>query len=118
MTRRIKRPQSTEESISLPYNYTPRGYQLSVLHALDTGKRRGVLVWHRRPARTRPCYYHIFRTFNQGWWVQIQKTFITLTPTLSHRGRGSSERIGATGSSEWTGKPEWVERSLGRGAQL
>jgi len=32
------------------------------------------------PARTRPCYYHFFRTFNQGWWVQIENKFITLTP--------------------------------------
>jgi hypothetical protein len=51
MTRRIKRPQSAEENLSLQYNYTPRGYQLPVLHALDTGKKRAVLVWHRRSGK-------------------------------------------------------------------
>ena len=87
MTRRIKRPQSIEENVSLPYHYTPRGYQLPVLHALDNGTKRGVLVWHRRSGKdkttlnyTVKCmvpiegnpngrvgvYYHLFPTFNQS----------------------------------------------------
>ena len=47
MIRRVERPETIEENFFLPYCYTRRGYRLSVLHALDTGKRLGVLVWHR-----------------------------------------------------------------------
>jgi len=38
-------------TISLPYNYTPREYQIPVLAALDKGIKRIVLCWHRRSGK-------------------------------------------------------------------
>jgi len=34
-------------SIRLPYEFVPRGYQLPVLQAIDSGTTRAVCVWHR-----------------------------------------------------------------------
>lgn len=38
-------------TITLPYNYTPRDYQLPFLRAMDNGCRRAVKVWHRRAGK-------------------------------------------------------------------
>lgn len=71
--------------IQLPYRFTPRGYQLPFLAAMDPlnphRKRRAVLVWHRRAGKDKTVfagwvvpemfrrvgsYYYIFPTYNQG----------------------------------------------------
>jgi phage terminase large subunit len=66
--------------VSLPYNWSARPYQLGVWRAMDEGKRRGVLVWHRRAGKDMTClhrtviesqrrranYYHVLPTYNQG----------------------------------------------------
>ena len=37
-----------KSKIRLPFNYTPRDYQLPILKAMDTGGyKRAVAVWHR-----------------------------------------------------------------------
>ena len=38
-------------TLTLPYNYTPRAYQLPFLRAMDNGCRRAVKVWHRRAGK-------------------------------------------------------------------
>ena len=68
-------------SITLPYNYTPRDYQLPILEALDTGGyKRAVAVWHRRSGKDKTflnylfksmyervgAYYYFFPTYRQG----------------------------------------------------
>jgi phage terminase large subunit len=67
-------------NISLPYNYTPREYQLPLLSALDQGYKRLVCVWHRRAGKDKTLiniiakkmfervgsYYYFFPTYNQG----------------------------------------------------
>jgi len=66
--------------IVLPYNYKPRKYQLSVLQAIDKGKKRAVIVWHRRSGKDKTSinlvakkmferkglYYYFFPTYAQG----------------------------------------------------
>lgn len=37
--------------ITLPYNWTPRDYQLPLWNALETGAKRAVAVWHRRAGK-------------------------------------------------------------------
>ena len=70
-----------EIRIRLPHLFTPRSYQLPILHALDTeGKKRGVWVVHRRGGKDRTmlayiskkmfedvgAYYHVFPTYRQA----------------------------------------------------
>src|SRR5262245_16964590 len=38
--------------IELPHHFEPRSYQAEVLEAYERGARRGVLLWHRRAAKT------------------------------------------------------------------
>lgn len=66
--------------ITLPYQFEPRNYQASVLKAFDEGKRRLVLVHHRRAGKDKLCwnliireawenignYYYAFPTYSQG----------------------------------------------------
>lgn len=64
----------------LPHKFTPRDYQLPVLHALDGRYKRAVCVWHRRSGKDKVFinftakkmyerkggYYYIFPTYKQG----------------------------------------------------
>jgi phage terminase large subunit len=67
-------------TIQVPFNFTPRRYQLPVLRALDGGCTRAVAVWHRRSGKektfinytARKCidrvgtYFYAFPTYTQG----------------------------------------------------
>ena len=78
-------------TIRLPYNYTPRNYQLPLLRAMDGGIKRAVIVWHRRSGKEKTClnymikrmverkgtYYYLFPTFTQAkkvLWDGMDKT--------------------------------------------
>ena len=37
--------------ITIPYNFTPRGYQIPSYNALPRGYKRGVVIWHRRAGK-------------------------------------------------------------------
>lgn len=67
--------------ITLPYKYTPRGYQLPFWRAFDSGKyRRFLQLWHRRSGKDRTdinliaremqkhvgIYYYFFPTYSQA----------------------------------------------------
>jgi len=67
--------------IALPYNWSPRNYQLPAWrHFQDTPRARGVLLWHRRCGKDlfslNLCgvkaherigtYWHVFPTYRQG----------------------------------------------------
>lgn len=67
-------------SITIPYRFTPRAYQLPPLAALDSGIKRVVAVWHRRAGKEKTflnytikamfervgTYFYIFPTYAQG----------------------------------------------------
>jgi len=68
-------------SITLPFMYEPRDYQLPILKALDTGGyKRAIAVWHRRSGKDKTflnylfksmyervgAYYYFFPTYRQG----------------------------------------------------
>ena len=76
-----------EKTITVPYNFEPRDYQLSVFNALDgiegdlkTKKKRVFLMWHRRAGKDTMSaaymfkemvmnpgiYYYFFPTYSQG----------------------------------------------------
>lgn len=41
----------TDTAIRMPHDWTPRGYQLPALKALDSGIKRAVLLWHRKAGK-------------------------------------------------------------------
>lgn len=67
-------------SITLPFKFTPRDYQLPVLQALDSGLKRAVACWHRRAGKDKTglnytikrmgeqvgIYYYFMPTYAQG----------------------------------------------------
>jgi hypothetical protein len=66
--------------ITIPYNFTPRSYQLELFKAMDSGVNRAFVVFHRRAGKDISCfnymikraiqdrgiYYYVFPQFNQG----------------------------------------------------
>lgn len=79
------------KSITIPYDYTPRPYQLPLLDAIWSGeKRRAVAVWHRRAGKDKTLlnlmavemmkkvgvYYYFYPTYHQARlaiWEGIDK---------------------------------------------
>lgn len=73
-------PMASSAKIRLPYNYTPRSYQLPLFKAMDNGYKRAVVVWHRRAGKDKSLvnlvakksmervgtYFYLFPTYNQG----------------------------------------------------
>ena len=83
--------------ITVPYNFTPRGYQLQLFQQMDgiqgkpeTRKRRAILRWHRRAGKDKACwcflikeaytnpgnYFYIFPTktmSRQALWENLDK---------------------------------------------
>lgn len=67
-------------TLTIPYNYDPRIYQLPLLRAIDSGIKRAVACWHRRSGKDKTClnvtvkkmmerigtYFYVFPTYNQG----------------------------------------------------
>lgn len=45
-----------EKTITLPYKFSPRNYQLRLLKALDSGISRAVVVWNRRSGKDKTCF--------------------------------------------------------------
>lgn len=63
-------------ALKLP-NFDPRGYQLDVLQALDSGKKRAVMVWHRRAGKEVVCFNYMVR---QAFWHRVG-TYVYFFPT-------------------------------------
>ena len=72
---------TTTLEITVPYNFTPRPYQLPLLKAMDSGYLRAVQVWHRRSGKEKTdlagvvskkmlervgAYYYVFPELAQG----------------------------------------------------
>lgn len=66
--------------ITLPYKFTPRGYQIPILSAFDRGFKRIIQIWHRRSGKDKldlniiaremqtkvGIYHYYFPTYSQG----------------------------------------------------
>jgi hypothetical protein len=66
--------------ITLPFNFTPRDYQIPPLAALDAGIKRVITIWHRRAGKEKTfvnyvakamqqkvgTYFYLFPTYAQG----------------------------------------------------
>lgn len=83
---------------TIPYKYEPREYQIPFLAAMDGGKRRAVLVWHRRAGKDKTClnymikemftkagsYYYFFPSYKQGKKILWQGKDKTGFPFMGH----------------------------------
>lgn len=47
--------------LTIPYQFTPREYQLPLLKALDSGKKRAFIVHHRRAGKDKTCWNYIVK---------------------------------------------------------
>lgn len=45
--------------IQVPFNFTPRWYQLELFRAMDQGKKRAWLRWHRRAGKDKACWAYM-----------------------------------------------------------
>jgi len=68
------------DTLTIPFNYEPRNYQLPIWKAMDRGCVRAILVWHRRSGKDKTLlnivvrealkrvglYLYFFPTFTQG----------------------------------------------------
>ena len=63
--------------VRLPYQFTPREYQLPTLAALDAGVKRGVLLWHRRSGKEKTLINHTAKAMQQrvGTYFYIFPTY-------------------------------------------
>lgn len=85
-------------AISIPFEWTPREYQMPLWSFLEGGGKRAVAVWHRRGGKdlfslnwcctsmvTRPgVYWHLFPTYNQGRKIAWDGFTKAGRPFLSH----------------------------------
>lgn len=59
--------------IQLPYKYVPRNYQLPFFEAMDSGKKRAVLVHHRRAGKDLACFNFLikeaYRVKDNYWYM-------------------------------------------------
>jgi hypothetical protein len=47
---------NNRKQVLVPHNFTPREYQLKLFKALDGGKKRAILRWHRRAGKDKCCW--------------------------------------------------------------
>lgn len=45
----------------LPHNFNPRPYQLDLYRALDGGKKRAIIIWHRRAGKDKACFNYMLK---------------------------------------------------------
>ena len=53
--------QNQKNNITLPYEFTPRDYQMPFLKAWDSGIKRFVIVWHRRSGKDKVCFANLIK---------------------------------------------------------
>lgn len=47
--------------ITVPHKFNPRPYQLELFKALDSGKKRAILRWHRRAGKDKACWCYLIK---------------------------------------------------------
>lgn len=123
--------------VRLPYNFTPRSYQIPLFRWLDRGGKRASLEWHRKSGKDVAClnatilqavdrpanYYHIYPEYAQGrkaMWDDIDPDtgvrYIDAFPPELVKSRNAQEmRIELVNGSIWqvTGSDTLMERGVG-----
>lgn len=85
--------------ITIPYNFTPRPYQLEVFRAMDgvegrpeTRKRRAILRWHRRAGKDKCCWCYLIKEA-----AQVTGNYFYVFPTKTMARQALWENIDSDG---------------------
>ncbi len=118
----MKLSGSPTSRVRIPYKYQPRGYQLKAWGELEHGRKRVVLVWHRRAGKDLMLlnrticatqervgvYWHVFPAAKQGRkiiWDGVTKDgrpFLDYWPQQIIAERNATEmRLKLTNGSVW-----------------
>lgn len=85
--------------ITIPYNFTPRPYQLEFFTAMDgikghpdSKKRRGLLRWHRRAGKDKACWCFLIKEA-----AQVPGNYFYVFPTKTMARQALWENIDSSG---------------------
>lgn len=89
----------SNEVITVPYNFTPRPYQLELYRALDgelgkpeTKKLRAILRWHRRAGKDKACFCYMVKQA-----AQTPANYFYVFPTKEDARRALWENVDSSG---------------------
>ena len=68
--------------ITVPNNFIPRAYQLPLFRAMDSGKKRAWLRWHRRAGKDKACWAYMCK---EAARVPANYFYIFPTGTMARR---------------------------------
>jgi hypothetical protein len=87
------------DTITVPHNFTPRGYQLEVFRAMDgiegkpeTKVKRALLRWHRRAGKDKCCWCYLVKEA-----AQFSGNYFYIFPTKEMARRAVWENIDSSG---------------------
>ena len=90
---------SMEKKLTVPYNFTPRSYQLALYQAMDgvagqpkTRKRRAILRWHRRAGKDKCCWCYLIKEA-----ATVTGNYFYVFPTKEDARRALWENIDSSG---------------------
>lgn len=78
--------------ITIPYNFTPRNYQLDLFRAMDSGKKRAILRWHRRAGKDKACWCYLIKEA-----ARIAGNYFYVFPTKTMARQALWENIDSSG---------------------
>ena len=87
------------DQITIPYNFTPRSYQLELFRAMDgeegkpeTKKRRAILRWHRRAGKDKCCWCYLIKEA-----AQVPGNYFYVFPTKTMARQALWENVDSSG---------------------
>lgn len=90
---------ATNDPVTVPYNFTPRGYQLELFQAMDgiqgqpgTGKSRAALRWHRRAGKDKCCFCYLIKQA-----AQVAGNYFYVFPTKTMARQALWENVDSSG---------------------
>jgi hypothetical protein len=90
---------NTTDIITVPYNFTPRNYQLELFKAMDgiqgqpeSRKRRAILRWHRRAGKDKCCWCYLLKEA-----AQVPGNYFYVFPTKTMARQALWENVDSSG---------------------
>ena len=71
------------KTISIPYKFDPKPYQLPVLKALQQGAKRAVICWHRRAGKDKVCLNAMIKAMAEKEMQGSKGIYYYFTPTYA-----------------------------------
>jgi hypothetical protein len=78
--------------IDIPYNFTPRPYQIPLFQAMDSGCKRAILLWARRHGKDKTAWNYLIKRM-----IQEVGNYAYIFPTASLARKASWQNIDSDG---------------------